>query len=66
MTNASTEKTTASPAQIWAVLSDGHRYDQWVQGTKEIRERRQRLAQPGRLYPLHRGAWVPSPTRMRR
>lgn len=29
--------TRATPAQVWAVLSDGHRYAEWVQGTKEIR-----------------------------
>ncbi len=39
MTNTETTKeTTASPTQVWAVLSDGYRYDDWVQGTKEIRE----------------------------
>lgn len=35
---ATTKETTASPTQVWAVLSDGYRYDQWVAGTKEIRD----------------------------
>ncbi len=30
--------TSATPSQIWAVLSDGHRYAEWVKGTREIRE----------------------------
>ncbi len=39
MTDTETTKdTTATPSQVWAVLSDGYRYDQWVQGTKEIRD----------------------------
>jgi len=35
---ATTKETTATPAQVWAVLSDGYRYNEWVQGTKEIRD----------------------------
>lgn len=30
-------RSSASPAQVWAVLSDGYRYAEWVQGTKEVR-----------------------------
>lgn len=37
-TSATTRNTTATPAQVWAVLSDGHRYADWVHGTKEIRD----------------------------
>ncbi|MBA2444963.1 MAG: SRPBCC family protein [Nocardioidaceae bacterium] len=35
---ATTKETTASPTQVWAVLSDGFTYDKWVAGTKEIRD----------------------------
>ena len=31
------EHFTATPAQVWAVLSDGKRYRDWVKGTKDIR-----------------------------
>ncbi len=37
-TSARNRQTTASPEQVWAVLSDGYRYAEWVQGTKEIRD----------------------------
>src|SRR5680860_109118 len=37
-TAASHKRTSASPQQVWAVLSDGYRYSEWVQGTREIRE----------------------------
>ncbi len=37
-TSAATQKSTATPAQVWAVLSDGYRYVDWVHGTKEIRD----------------------------
>jgi len=37
-TAASNKRTSASPHQVWAVLSDGYRYSEWVQGTKEIRD----------------------------
>ncbi len=36
--SAVSRPTSATPAQVWAVLSDGHRYADWVTGTKEIRE----------------------------
>ena len=36
-TAASNRETSATPQQVWAVLSDGYRYSDWVQGTKEIR-----------------------------
>lgn len=32
-----TRRTKATPEQVWAVLSDGYRYAEWVQGTKEVR-----------------------------
>ncbi len=39
MTDTAARKyTTATPAQVWALLSDGHRYADWVHGTKEIRD----------------------------
>ena len=31
------EHFDATPTQVWAVLSDGYRYKDWVKGTKEIR-----------------------------
>lgn len=31
------ERFAATPAQVWAVLADGKRYQDWVKGTKEIR-----------------------------
>ncbi len=38
MTDTAAKKyTDATPAQVWAVLSDGYRYADWVHGTKEIR-----------------------------
>ncbi len=37
-TSASNRQTSASPQQVWAVLSDGYRYVDWVHGTKEIRD----------------------------
>lgn len=36
--SAANKHTTATPAQVWSVLSDGHRYSEWVLGTKEIRD----------------------------
>jgi hypothetical protein len=36
--SAKTRRTHATPGQVWAVLSDGHRYAEWVHGTREIRE----------------------------
>ncbi len=36
-TSASNKHTSASPEQVWAILSDGWRYADWVHGTKEIR-----------------------------
>ncbi len=39
MTDTAARKyTKATPAQVWAVLSDGYRYADWVHGTKEIRD----------------------------
>jgi uncharacterized protein YndB with AHSA1/START domain len=39
MTKAAAKKyTTATPAQVWSLLSDGYRYAEWVHGTKEIRD----------------------------
>ncbi len=39
MTGTAVRKyTKATPTHVWAVLSDGHRYAEWVQGTKEIRD----------------------------
>ncbi len=39
MTNTAAKKySVATPAQIWSLLSDGYRYAEWVQGTKEIRD----------------------------
>lgn len=35
---AARKYTRATPAQVWAVLSDGYRYADWVHGTKEIRD----------------------------
>jgi carbon monoxide dehydrogenase subunit G len=35
---AATKPTVATPAQVWSLLSDGHRYADWVHGTKEIRD----------------------------
>lgn len=26
----------ASPAEVWSLLSDGHRYGEWVTGTQEV------------------------------
>ncbi len=37
-TSASSRTSTATPAQVWSVLSDGHRYAEWVHGTSEIRD----------------------------
>lgn len=28
----------ASPAEVWSLLSDGHRYGEWVTGTQEVLE----------------------------
>lgn len=28
----------ASPAEVWRLLSDGHRYGEWVTGTQEVLE----------------------------
>jgi hypothetical protein len=36
--SANTRRTHATPSQIWAVLSDGSRYAEWVHGTREIRD----------------------------
>ncbi len=36
-TSACNKQTSASPERVWAVLSDGYRYADWVHGTKEIR-----------------------------
>jgi carbon monoxide dehydrogenase subunit G len=33
-----TEHFAATPARVWEVLADGHRYAEWVKGTKHIRE----------------------------
>lgn len=30
-------QVAATPAQVWAVLADGHRYADWVLGTQHIR-----------------------------
>jgi uncharacterized protein YndB with AHSA1/START domain len=39
MTDTAAKKyTTATPAQVWSLLSDGYRYAEWVHGTKEIRD----------------------------
>jgi uncharacterized protein YndB with AHSA1/START domain len=39
MTETAAKKdTVATPAQVWSLLSDGHRYAEWVHGTKEIRD----------------------------
>jgi Polyketide cyclase / dehydrase and lipid transport len=35
---ASTKTTSATPGQIWSLLSDGYRYADWVHGTKDIRD----------------------------
>ncbi len=37
VSSAVSKTTSATPAQVWAVLSDGQRYAEWVKGTKEIR-----------------------------
>jgi hypothetical protein len=39
MTETAAKKhSTATPAQVWSLLSDGYRYVDWVHGTKEIRD----------------------------
>jgi Polyketide cyclase / dehydrase and lipid transport len=35
--SSATRHTAATPAQIWAVVSNGYRYAEWVKGTREIR-----------------------------
>lgn len=40
-------RTSATPAQLWAVLGNGYRYSEWVQGTKEVRDVDEGFPAPG-------------------
>lgn len=53
---ATTQPTKASPAQVWAVLSNGYSYVEWVHGTKEIRD--VDAGWPGEGTALHYSAGV--------
>lgn len=45
--SASNKRTSATPRQVWAVLSNGYRYSEWVHGTKEIRDVDEGWPSPG-------------------
>ena len=50
-------ETTASPAQVWAVLADGWTYAAWVVGTSRIRAVDATWPQPGSRVHHSVGSW---------